>query len=407
MFDKLTDISSAQQFDLNFLCNLYRDVAFIRDLAETRDGKAILTYTLPGFTVGEFFWQESSRTYHSFGGAARRLGANVDGERGTKRIQVENGENVTKWDLTFSSAMKDANLEDEVIAWASYYDALILRTPEEGMFKRIHTYLREFGYMLPLINAGDGKGEHPTQALLDLYTFATFFSINLETEWIKLRQYPVAFVNDCLQSRTIHSLAWLLGVVFKVPLLFISPPELAMPRELLGELTRAGAKYAEYDSFQQAPVYYVTRVQKEYTGLSAKKIALYQKEFSVTQKVVRDMNIHCLMHPFPRSKGAGEIPIWLPEDIRTHKLSPDKMEQAAYFYQMKCGLWVRMALLKYLLHPNFDMKHLLNKKLDRDWISQCNTCYRLEHASLGWSERPYPKGYIPTYPHIFCSTCRP
>ena len=402
MGERLKDIVSPDQFDLNFLIHNARDTNIIRELLLTREGKDLLTHVLPGYMIGEFFWQESSRTYHRFATAGERLGARVKDERGVKRTKIRNGHRITKWELIFSSEMKDAHLEDEARAWASYYDALILRTPEEGMVARIINILREFGYDIPVINAGDGKGHHPTQALLDAYALPTSLGLDIEKDWKLLSSHKVAFVGDCAGSRVVHSLAPILGKIFKMPISFIAPKGLEAPAWLLKDLKSAGVDCQEYDTLQDASAYYVIRLQDEYSNNAA-----LQSYFSITRKVADQHGVRVVMHPFPRSKTGNELPIFLPSDPRTHELSLDKDPRAFYFYQMAVGMPVSMALLKYLLNPYLDLKKLKEERLIRGIRSQCAGCNRIEYHELGWTEFPPACGYIQTVPHIFCPKCRP
>ena len=404
--NRLKHILSSRQFDLGFLINLYKDASLIADLMQTREGKELLTHVLPGYVLGEMFWQESSRTYHSFAAATKRLGAEAVSERGVKKTRVINGKIVTKWELVFSSETKDAHFEDEVRAWASYYDALILRTAEEGLVARAAAIVDEFGYDVPIINAGDGLGEHPTQTLLDLLTFFQGLKLDIEKDWNKLSKHSVAFINDGKHSRTIHSFALTLGKIFNVPITNICPPGLEMPRDLVAEITAAGCDFKETNELREADVYYVTRLQREYFK-TAKEFKEYKNYFSITRETADKYGVKVVMHPFPRSKEGNELPIWLPSDPTTHSISLDKDPRAFYFYQMKIGVPVRMALLKYLLNPHLELKKLQEEKLVHEIKAQCLGCRRIEYREVGWTERAPKCGYIETVGHTFCPSCQP
>lgn len=404
--EKLKHVLSSKQFGLGFFINLYKDTALILELMKTREGRELLTHILPGYVLGEMFWQESSRTYHSFAVAAQRLGADVNSERGVKKTRLKDGKRLTRWELVFSSEAKDAYFEDEVRAWASFYDALVFRTAEEGLVARAAAICDEFGYDVPIINAGDGKGEHPTQTLLDGFTVVGSLGLNLEKDWSRLKNYSVAFINDGKNSRTIHSLAWVLGVLFKMKLIFIAPPGLEMPQEFLKELKIADCEYEERSELRTADVYYVTRLQEEYFK-SQKEFEKYRNHFSITRQVADKYGVKVVMHPFPRSKTGNELPIWLPSKPETHAISLDKDPRAIYFYQMAVGVPVRMALLKYLLNPHLDLKKLKEEKLIRSVKNQCAMCNRIEYHELGWTELAPKEGYLQGIPHIFCPKCRP
>lgn len=397
--DRLKHILSSRQFDLGFLVNLYKDAALIQDLLKTREGKELLTHVLPGYVIGEIFWQESSRTLHSFASAAHRLGAHVVAERGAKRIKIKNGKKVMRWELPFSSAMKDAWLEDEVKAWASFYDLLIFRTPPDIEIDYLRVVLEDGGYDVPLVSAGDGPREHPTQTLLD--TFSIFYGLGLDPErdWSKLEKYSVLFVNDNKNARVIHSLAPTLAK-FNMKLGFASTPGFEMPDYLREGLKNAGCDFVETKELIPADVYYVTRHQSEY-GMAD------ERGFVVNKSVADKYGVKVVLHPFPRSKAGGELPIYLADRPETSLESLDKDKRAFYFYQMMVGVPVRMALLKYLLNPHLDFKKLKEQKLIRGIKSQCASCQRIEYEDLGWTEHPPKEGYLQGLPHIFCSECRP
>lgn len=401
--DRLKHVLSSRQFDLGFLINLYKDTRLILNLLKTREGRELLTHVLPGYVAGEMFWQESSRTYHSFAAAAVRLGMSTPpSERGIKKIRTEKGKRVTKWELVFSSEMKDAYFEDEVRAWASFYDVLILRTAEAGLVSRAAEICDEFGYNVPFINAGDGKdGEHPTQTLIDLFSIFAGLDLDIEKDWPKLKDCSIAFINDLKNGRTIHSLAWTCGVVFGMTLKFISNPDSGMPRNLLDELEKKNCNFEVLYSLAHADVFYDTRKQAEY----GKKKS--EQPISIDQRAADEYGVKIVMHPFPRSKAGNELPIWRKNDPATHSVSLDKDPRAMYFKQMEYGMPNRMALLKYLLNPYLDLKKLQEEKLIRGIKNQCAGCNRIEYHELGWTDNPPKCGYIQTLSHIFCPKCQP
>ena len=221
--ERLKHILSSKQFDLGFFAHLFRDVDLILEFLQTREGRELLTHVLLGYVIAEMFWQESSRTFHSFATAGARLGADVFSERGIKKRKRKNDKMITVWELVFSSEMKDAYFEDEVRAGADCYDALVFRTPEAGLVARAADICDEFGYSVHFINAGDGSdGEHPTQTLVDIYTILHGLGLDFGKDFSKLKDYSVAFINDLKNGRTIHSLARTCGVVLGMPLKFIS-----------------------------------------------------------------------------------------------------------------------------------------------------------------------------------------
>ncbi|MDP2668497.1 MAG: hypothetical protein Q8P07_01535 [bacterium] len=394
MEERLTDILSVKQYSLGFLSRIYRDSEEISRLMTTRQGKRLLINVLPGYVIGEIFWQQSSRTFHSFASAGHRLGAQVVAERGVYNEEKK------RWELLFSSETKDAWLEDEAKSWASCYDLLILRTPPDIEIRYLVDNLRDFGYQVPFINAGDGPREHATQTLIDGFALLQGLGLNFDSDHGKLKGRTVAFINDG-NARVVKSLAWFLAKYFKMNLAFSSKPGLEVSQEFIAELRQEcpDVDITESHELVRADAYYVVRNQTEY-GVS-------QDCFSVTRQVADKYEVKAILHPFPRSKHGNELPIWLPNDPQTHSVSPDKDPRAMYLYQMKIAIPIRMALLKYLLNPDLDLKKLQEERLVREIRSQCVSCKRIEYQEVGWTENPPQCGYIQTIPHIFCPKCQP
>ena len=203
----------------------------------------------------------------------------------------------------------------------------MLRHPEKGAADRAAVVSP-----VPIVNAGDGDGEHPTQALLDLFTIMEAHP--------DPRTCQVVFVGDLLKGRTVHSLARLL-TLFHTPMSFVAPTPLQLPPEFAHGLIENGCEVTQHETLREvierADVLYMTRVQKErLTGIEG--IALDGSDYALTPELVSLMPTSCIiMHPLPRN---SEIPTWFDEDPR-----------AAYFRQAKNGLYVRMALLEELLNP--------------------------------------------------------
>ncbi len=257
------------------------------------------------------FYEPSTRTRFSFEAAMMRLGGNVI---------------TTEAAGQFSSALKGETLEDSVKVISGYADAIVIRHPEVGSAERAAK-----ASSVPVINAGDGGGEHPTQALLDAFT------INEEIGHID--GIKVAMVGDLLNGRTIHSLLFLLGQYNNLKFQLVAPDQLQLPEDYKNFLDKKGFKYDEIDTLEKldadTDVMYVTRVQKERFSDSAEYQRL--KHFFVVDRHVtsklKDKAI--IMHPLPR---VGEIAVEVDDDPR-----------AAYFRQAKNGLYVREALLAHIL----------------------------------------------------------
>lgn len=303
-YDK--DILSVDQFskeDLNFL---FKKAALMKKKIEANKSINILQ----GKIMTALFYEPSSRTFGSFISAMQRLGGGVIPLQG----------------MTYSSVAKGETLEDTIRTFECYSDVIVIRHPEVGSAKRAALAAKT-----PIINAGDGVGEHPTQALLDLFTILSKFK--------KIRGLKVAFVGDLLNGRTVHSLSKLLARMGKVELFFVSPKILKMPEEIKNQLDDQ-VRITEVDKLDdvigKVNVLYVTRVQKErFSDLSTyEKI----KNFYIINKKLMDKAKKdlILMHPLPR---VGEINTDVDDDPRSVYLTE----------QMRNGLYVRMALLAAVL----------------------------------------------------------
>jgi aspartate carbamoyltransferase len=228
-------------------------------------------------------------------------------------------------EVKYSSVSKGESLPDTVRTLECYADVIVIRHPEVGSAAQAAKAARK-----PVINAGDGIGEHPTQALLDAFT--------IREELGHLDGLTVTLLGDLKHGRTVHSLARLLSL-YKVKLNYIAPDILRMPAELIEELKAKGIEQAEYTTIDKAlpesDVLYVTRVQKERFADEA----VYESvkgAYVIDPKVMKAGKERMIvMHPLPR---VGEISPEFDDDPR-----------AAYFRQMEYGLYVRMALLAMVL----------------------------------------------------------
>ncbi|NCU37542.1 aspartate carbamoyltransferase [Candidatus Saccharibacteria bacterium] len=259
------------------------------------------------------FYEASTRTRGSFDLAAAKLGIG--------RAQTENAKE-------FSSAAKGETLEDTIHMFNAYHiDALIIRHHETGAAKRAAAVAADH---MSIINAGDGKGEHPTQALLDTYTIHERFK--------RLDNLNVVIGGDLLQGRTARSLSRLLSQYAGNLITFVSTPEFQMAEDIKQELREAGTKFSEsddvHDAVREADVVYWTRLQRERLGVDKSPEQI--KEFVIDQSVLDVMKEDSIiMHPLPR---VGEITKEVDNDPR-----------AWYFRQAGNGLYVRMALLDHIM----------------------------------------------------------
>jgi aspartate carbamoyltransferase catalytic subunit len=299
------DILSVRQFDRGKLDYIYRVADEMRSLVK-RFGKANL---LDGKILANLFYEPSTRTSSSFQAAMLRLG----------------GRCISINEVHYSSVTKGESLPDTVRTLESYCDLTVLRHPQKGAAETAARYARK-----PLINAGDGTGEHPTQALLDIYT--------IEDDLQRLNGLKVAMMGDLRYGRTVHSLTRLLSL-YDTQFYFVSPEILRMPDYILDEVRASGHKFAELgdvdDVISEVDVLYVTRVQKERFEDPAQYEELkdyYVVDLELMAQAKQDMIV---MHPLPR---VYEIAMEVDDDPR-----------AAYFRQMENGMYIRMSLLAAVL----------------------------------------------------------
>jgi aspartate carbamoyltransferase len=299
------DIVSVRQFS-------DEDLAYIFDVAhEMREMVARIGAfdLLKGKLLANLFYEPSTRTSSSFTAAMERLGGSV--------IPIN--------EVTYSSVSKGESLPDTVRSLEAYADVIVLRHPEEGATALAAQYTKK-----PIINAGDGTGEHPTQALLDLFTI-------LE-ELGEVDGLTITMVGDLKYGRTVHSLSRLLSR-YDVRLNYVAPSILRMPESIVSEIEETGTPQMVYDNLDEvigdSDVVYVTRVQKERFE-DPTDYDLVAGAYVITPETMgMAKDRMALMHPLPR---VNEISIDVDDDPR-----------AAYFRQMEYGMYVRMALLALVL----------------------------------------------------------
>jgi aspartate carbamoyltransferase catalytic subunit len=301
------DIISVKQFkreDLEYIFGVAHEMRGMVERVGTFD-------LLKGKILANLFYEPSTRTSSSFTAAMERLGGSV--------IPIN--------EVKYSSVSKGESLPDTVRTLECYADVIVLRHPETGSAAIAAKAARK-----PVINAGDGIGEHPTQALLD--TFTIFEELGAG----QIDGMTVTMLGDLKYGRTVHSLARLLSL-YKVKINYVSPEILRMPKEVMSEVGEKGIPQAEFNSLEkvlpETDVLYVTRVQKERFEDPAeyeKVKGAYVIDPNVMKAAKQEMIV---MHPLPR---VGEISVDFDHDPR-----------AAYFRQMEYGLYVRMALLAMVL----------------------------------------------------------
>ncbi len=292
-------VIESQQFDRKAIDRLFS----VADALEKKKDAS-----MKGKIMASLFYEPSTRTRFSFESAMLRLGGNV--------ITTENAKE-------FSSVSKGETLEDSIRVVSGYADVIILRHDEEGSSKRASLVSG-----VPVINAGDGSGQHPTQALLDLYT--------IRRELGKIDGIHIAFVGDLKHGRTIRSLSYLLGKYRDIKIWFVSPRGLRVGEDIREYLERHGVSYSETEDLDavvpEVDVVYQTRIQKE-RFKTAKEYLKFKGCYTIDMAVVKRMKRKAIiMHPLPRV-----------DEIATEV---DASPKAVYFKQARYGLLVRMALLK-------------------------------------------------------------
>ncbi len=282
-----------------------QDILHVLKAASNIERKKGKESMLKGKVMASLFYEPSTRTRLSFESAMRKLGGEIIGFS----------------DPSTSSLVKGESLFDTIKMVENYADVIVLRHPLQGSAR-----LAADTAKVPVINAGDGANQHPTQTLLDLYTI-------LKTQK-RLNSLKVALCGDLKYGRTVHSLVIALSH-FNAELFFISPPSLKMPKFYLDILNKAGIKFSEHgmieDIIEKVDIFYVTRIQKERfpDEVEYEKVKdVYILKKDMLKKVKSNMKI---LHPLPR---VNEIAA----DV-------DKTPHAAYFEQAANGIPIRQALL--------------------------------------------------------------
>ena len=283
----INHLISIDQYNKNKLENFFRLV--------NRERYGYNHYVLTDkHQIATLFYEPSTRTSASFHSAAIQLGYSV--------LPIN--------EVTYSSVTKGETLEDTIRTIGSYVDLIVLRHNEKGAAKRAAEVST-----VPIINAGDGNGEHPTQTLLDIYTIWKTFK--------KINGLTITLMGDLKNGRTVHSLIKILRH-YEVKINLISPDSLKLPKEYY---KNSDIEYSIFPKDLQTDILYVTRVQKERGSKEDYKLS-YDELINLPKNAI-------VMHPLPR---AGEIPVLFDNDPR-----------AKYFEQIKNGLLVRKALLRELL----------------------------------------------------------
>lgn len=352
--ERLRHVIFSGQFTVDMLEDLAGTADKIRLLSKNRAGQDFLINLLNHKRAMLYFTQPSTRTFLSFMAACQILGITCNEVR----------------DPTTSSETKGETRFDSIRMFSSYFDLIIMRSKLARLAESCAYLMNDLestgNRSVPIVNAGSGADEHPTQALLDIYTLQRSFQFShpkdspISTRFDELtRQFPdlvrglshktYGFCGDIGRGRTVRSLAALLANYEGVKLIFIAPddPTLSLSDDLRRRLRERNVKVVEVDSLEEsvdgAPVIeqvdalYMTRIQKEHnnTADEAKFAQLDLSRYKLNSELVARMKPYApILHPFPRDQHFGEIPPEIDDDPR-----------AMYFRQARNGMWIRAALL--------------------------------------------------------------
>ena len=314
---------SVDQFSRESVEDLFR----IADMMQPIARRQKVSRVLEGAVLGNLFFEASTRTRVSFGSAFCRLGGSVCDTTG----------------FTFSSMAKGESIYDTSRVMSGYVDSMVIRHPEQGSVAEFAAATN-----IPVVNGGDGTGEHPSQALLDLYTILTEFSRLGKL----LDGAHIAMVGDLKHGRTVHSLIKLLSLYRGIKFTLVAPVGLEMPAYIVDQADRNGNVIVQTSELGQgvkgADVIYATRVQKERFADEASEG--YSADFQVNTALI---DAHCgpdtiVMHPLPRDSrpGANDLSVDLNHDPRL-----------AIFRQTDNGIPVRMAIFAVLLGVEGLVRH--------------------------------------------------
>ena len=309
-------ILSVSQFERADVEHVFSVADRMRPFAE----RERMTKALDGAILGSMFFEPSTRTRVSFGSAFNLLGGEVRETTGFEHSAIAKGE----------------LLYDTARVLSGYSDVIVMRHPESGSVTEFAAASR-----VPVINGGDGSNEHPSQALLDLYTIRK----EREHQGGEVDGLRIALVGDLKYGRTVHSLCQLLAVYSSLHIVLVSPDELRMPESIIEYLRECGHIVVESDqleaSIRQVDIVYSTRLQEERFA-SSQEADLYRGRFRMNQSVYTE---HCqpntvIMHPLPRDSRAN---------ARELDVDLNDNPNLAIFRQTDNGVLVRMALFALIL----------------------------------------------------------
>ena len=305
----------AQQFDRPLLERLVALANRIRFINKSREGALYLKNVLAHKRAMLYFSQPSSRTFLSHLAACQILGITTGSVR----------------DASTSSEFKGESKEDSIRTFSSYFDMIIMRSPEQGLAEKMAWELSNSSRPVPILNAGSGKDQHPTQALLDIYTLIRSFEKKGGVDG-----RTVVFCGDLMRGRTVRSLSYLLTNFRDVKQIFVAPQELQVPADVVMILAKKGISFEVGDNLKEAvrvaDAVYMTRIQDEWDGAKGASARIDTSRFKFGAEELALLKPDgCLLHPLPRR---DEIATCCDHDPR-----------AMYWRQMRNGMWIRAALI--------------------------------------------------------------
>jgi len=307
----------AQQFDRKMLDELCELADCIRGINKRSDGAAFLSESLSNRNALNLFAQPSTRTYMSFQVAEQKLGMEVTDIR----------------DVSTSSQAKGESLQNSIRTFSSYVDLIVMRHPDRGAAELAAYEMNMADRRIPIINGGSGRDQHPTQALLDIYT--------LQKSLDEIDGKKIAMVGDLMRGRTVRSLSYLMKNYKDVEIYYVAPERLRIGDDIKAFLKRQNIRYTESESLEAVigivDAVYMTRIQWEWdqaAGAKSAESGQYDPRFVFKKEYLAKMKKKsCLMHPLPK---INEID---PE------LDYTDDPRVVYWRQERNGMWIRAALI--------------------------------------------------------------
>ena len=326
--DKAFHVVLAQQFERHAIEELCQLADMIRSISDSRQGTQFLRTLLSHRRAMLYFIQPSTRTFLSFTAACQVIGIPYNDVR----------------DRSTSSEVKGESEEDTIRVLSQYFDLIIMRHPGEGFAEEVAHLLNDMPRTIPVINAGSGKDQHPTQAMLDIYTLFRCFAGSEGTQGVRsTARYSrklfagktIAFVGDLKRGRTVRSLTYLLCRYPGVRLVFVAPPQLQIEEDILEYVRRHNVEFELDDDIRstigECDAVYMTRLQDEWDVDGESKSIDYDRyslSYDMADSFKKDLVI---MHPLPRRNELDE--------------RLDSLPQAQYWHQVRNGMWMRAALI--------------------------------------------------------------